>query len=70
MFNFEITHVLEEDSGLPHTALDMFFLQEDGGTFKATYVVPPYFLLFIKDMHSTKAQGTFVGADVYVTGAL
>ncbi|KAF4126175.1 DNA polymerase epsilon subunit 1 [Geosmithia morbida] len=47
-----------EDDRLPHgrAALDCYFLEEDGGHFKATIEYEPYFLVGIKKGHESEVE--------------
>jgi DNA polymerase epsilon subunit 1 len=47
-----------EDEGIPggRGALDLYFLEEDGGTFKATLEYDPYFLVAVKRGYETEAE--------------
>jgi DNA polymerase epsilon subunit 1 len=51
MFNLCETTITDdaEDRGAIHSALDMYFVQEDGETFKASYALKPYLLIYVKD---------------------
>ena len=58
LMNFSAT-VKGDAEGTEHSALDLFFLQEDGETFKATYQYQPYFYVAVKgDRH--KEVGVFL----------
>ena len=48
LLNFNPT-VKGDAEGTEHSALDLFFLQEDGETFKTTYQYQPYFYVGVKD---------------------
>ena len=48
LLNFSPT-VKGDAEGTEHSALDLFFLQENGETFKATYESLPYFYAGVKD---------------------
>lgn len=48
MFNFRPTSVTDEETGAELSAVDFFFCEEDGGTFKATFIHNPYFLILVK----------------------
>lgn len=46
MFNMCVTSLVDGE-GNDRAAMDFYFVQEDGATFKAAFLFPPYFLLGI-----------------------
>ncbi len=40
---------LPDSGGLEYSAIDMYFLEEDGGTFKATLFYQPYIYVGVSD---------------------
>eukprot|EP01116_Phalansterium_solitarium_P016004 TRINITY_DN3613_c0_g1_i2.p1 TRINITY_DN3613_c0_g1~~TRINITY_DN3613_c0_g1_i2.p1 ORF type:complete len:1510 (-),score=589.87 TRINITY_DN3613_c0_g1_i2:2531-7060(-) len=57
MFNMRPTLVADPETGVPRSALDCFFLGEDGSTFKASLPYQPYFYLGIKVGHFGEVEG-------------
>ena len=58
LLNFSPT-VKGDAEGTEYSALDLFFLQEDGETFKTTYEYQPYFYAAVKD-NRHKEVGVFL----------
>lgn len=47
-----------EDDRIPHgrSALDCYFIEQDGSTFKATVEYDPYFLIAVKKGHESEVE--------------
>ena len=52
MYNMYSTSIYDDNS-LEHSAIDMYYIQHDGSTFKACIIYEPYFLIQINGTHST-----------------
>ena len=55
LINMHSTMVVDEEKGGQKSAVDFYFLDEEGGGFKATLQYNPYFLI------ATKVQSSFTG---------
>src|SRR5579862_7533042 len=55
LINMHTTMLVDEEKGGQKSAVDFYFLDEDGGGFKATLQYNPYFLI------ATKVQSSFTG---------
>jgi len=49
MFNMRQSSLRDVDSGRLQSCLDMYFVQEDGETFRAAHIFQPYFLIYVKE---------------------
>jgi DNA polymerase epsilon subunit 1 len=47
LFNAQPAALVGEEDRLEHSAMDLYFLQQDGDTFKATVAYEPYFYLLL-----------------------
>ena len=71
LVNMLSTSITDEDR-LERSAVDLYFLQQDGKTFKSTLVYKPYFFLFPKEGHAKEVasvlerrfQGVLSAAEV------
>lgn len=55
MFNFKAGTIVDEENEQEFSCLDMYFVQEDGETFKASHLYHPYFLIYIKGANNYQA---------------
>lgn len=56
MFNMRVSSIFDDETGTDNSSLELYFVQEDGSTFKATYLFKPYFLLVLKSKSSSNLQ--------------
>lgn len=56
LVNVKATAVEDEKHMEGRAALDCYFIEEDGGTFKATLEYDPYFLVAVKRGHEAEAE--------------
>jgi DNA polymerase epsilon subunit 1 len=56
LVNLQPTEIEDEGNPRGRAALDLYFLEEDGGTFKATIEYEPYFLVAVKRGYEPEAE--------------
>ncbi len=56
LVNLKHTEIKDENVPGGRSALDLYFLEEDGGTFKATVEFEPYFLVAVKRGYEAEAE--------------
>lgn len=56
LVNLQPTEIEDENHPGGRSALDLYFLEDDGGTFKATVEFEPYFLVAVKRGYEPEAE--------------